>query len=163
MNCLTGVDGSVGRWVIYIVCVWPFLLVFLCYYFRLLFGSKLYVFLRIASFHGILSIFSVIKKSYFRPMWKQRRRTALSVGCKWVRASSRFLSSKDWNGTSSRNFCFRNAWRRNESGKAVTLRAAYLHQYCMELELSHNLYPTPNKISMIKLTGTRWADMSYAP
>jgi len=107
MICLTGLDGSVGRWVIY-VCV--------CMTGRscrsvLLFSTPFLVlsFTYLCALPELLwCTFCILrfKKSDSIAMYKQRRRTALKIGCNSVCVSSRFLSSKHWSGASYRNFLF---------------------------------------------------------
>lgn len=131
MICLTGLDGSVGRWVIYVcvcVCVCmtgPFcrsVLLFSAFFF--LFFLFVLSFTHLCALPQFLWCTAYILhfiKFGSRPMCKQRRRTAMTVGCKWACASPRFLSSKHWNGTSYQFFFFRNAWRWHASGKRTDL------------------------------------------
>ena len=133
MTCFTCIDGSVARRVVYgcvcvCVCVWPVLLAVRCYYFRLLFGCKLYVVLRFARVCMVYCLYSPFKKkSDSRPMYKQRRRSGLSVEGECLYSSPHLLSSRDWKGTRDRKFCFRNAWWWNETGKRISLSLSVLH------------------------------------
>jgi len=144
------------------VCDRPFL-PFCVIIFDFFLDFKLYVFVRIAIVFIVYCLYSPFKKNRILESCISRDVEQLcpSDANEYVSPNAFFHLNTETE-SATENFVFGTLDVSMSPEKRVTLWATYLHQYSMELEWFHNLYPSPDKISMIKLTRTRWADMSYS-